>query len=100
MMAGIILRHDGDPRKALPAGTARVIAGKRFTTTDDPKELGRAPASLQRVARLAREQLTVDRVLSLLTDKNSGIAAVTEREAAAALATAELLGWVNLAPSD
>jgi serine/threonine-protein kinase len=100
MMAGVILRHDGDPRKALPAGTARVVAGKRFSVTDDPKELGRAPASLQRVARLAREQLTVDRVLSLLTDKNSGIAAVTEREAAAALATAELLGWVNLAPSD
>jgi eukaryotic-like serine/threonine-protein kinase len=96
MMAGVILRHDGEPRKALPAGTARLVPGKRFGTTEDPKELGRAPASLQRVARLTAEELSVDKVLALLTDKNSGVAAVGDREAAAAIATAELLGWTQL----
>jgi eukaryotic-like serine/threonine-protein kinase len=99
MMAGIILRHEGDPRKALPSATARVAPGHRFDTTDDPKELGRAPASLQRIAKLARDDLSVERVLALLTDKSSGVPAVGEREAAAALATAELLGWVKLVAS-
>jgi eukaryotic-like serine/threonine-protein kinase len=99
MMAGVILRHDGDPRKALPSGSSRVVPGKRFETTTDPKELGRAPASLQRVARLANEALTVERVLGLLTDKNAGVAAVGDREAGAAVATAELLGWVKLVAS-
>ncbi|HEX6276764.1 MAG TPA: DUF4388 domain-containing protein, partial [Polyangiaceae bacterium] len=99
MMAGVILRHDGDSRKALPAGNSRVVFGKRFDTTEDPKELGRAPASLQRVARLAREGLTVERMLFLLTDKSSNVAAVGDREAGAAVATAELLGWIKLVAS-
>jgi serine/threonine-protein kinase len=99
MMAGVILRHEGEPRKALPAGGARLVPGKRFGTTEDPKELGRAPASLQRVARLTAEELSVDKVLALLTDKNAGVAAVSEREAAAAIATAELLGWTKLVQS-
>jgi eukaryotic-like serine/threonine-protein kinase len=96
MMAGVILRHEGEPRKALPTGTARLVPGKRFGTTEDPKELGRAPASLQRIARLTAEELSVDKVLALLTDKNAGVAAVGDREAAAAIATAELLGWARL----
>jgi eukaryotic-like serine/threonine-protein kinase len=99
MMAGVILRHEGEPRKALPAGAARLVPGKRFGTTEDPKELGRAPASLQRVARLTAEELSVDKVLTLLTDKNAGVAAVSDREAAAAIATAELLGWTQLVSS-
>jgi eukaryotic-like serine/threonine-protein kinase len=96
MMAGIILRHEGNPRKALPADSARLVPGKRFETTRDPKELGRAPASLQRVARLTTEELSVERVLSVLTDKTAEAPAVGEREAAAAVATAELLGWARL----
>jgi hypothetical protein len=96
MMAGIILRHEGNPRKALPADTARLVPGKRFETTRDPKELGRAPASLQRVARLTSEELSVERVLSVLTDKTAEAPAVGDREAAAAVATAELLGWARL----
>jgi serine/threonine-protein kinase len=93
MMAGVILRSDGDPRKSLPAGTSRLLPGERFEATHDVKELGRAPASLQRVARLTGEELALDRVLALLTDKTSGVAAVGDREAGAAVATAVLLGW-------
>ncbi|HEX6764604.1 MAG TPA: DUF4388 domain-containing protein, partial [Polyangiaceae bacterium] len=100
MMAGVILRHKGEARKALPAGTARVVPGRRFETTLDPKELGRAPASLQRVARLTAEQLGLDQMLAVLTDASSGVAAVGEREAAAAIATAELLGWAKLVANE
>ena len=96
MMAGIILRHEGNPRKALPADNARVVPGKRFDATRDTKELGRAPASLQRVARLVIEELSVERVLAVLTDKTAESPAVGDREAAAAVATAELLGWAML----
>jgi serine/threonine-protein kinase len=97
MMAGIILRSEGDPKKMVPRSDAKLAPGKRFDATQDPKELGRAPASLQRVARLTTEELTVERALAILTDKNAGVAAVGEREAAAAVATAELLGWTKLA---
>jgi serine/threonine-protein kinase len=99
MMAGFILRAEGDPRKALPEGGARLVPGKRFESTNDPKELGRAPASLQRVARLTAEELTLERVLGLLTDKSAGVAAVGDREAAAAVATAQMLGWTKLVTS-
>jgi serine/threonine-protein kinase len=97
MMAGIILRSEGDPKKMVPRSDAKLAPGKRFETTSDPRELGRAPASLQRVARLATEELTVERALAILTDKAGGTAAVGDREAAAAVATAELLGWAQLA---
>jgi hypothetical protein len=100
MMAGVILRADGDPKKMLPSRSSRLLPGKRFETTNDQKEIGRAPSSLQRVARLTAEELAVERVLELLTDKNAGVAAVGDREAASAVAVAELLGWARFAPAE
>jgi serine/threonine-protein kinase len=100
MMAGVILRADGDPKKMLPSRSSRLLPGKRFETTNDQKEIGRAPSSLQRVARLTAEELAVERVLELLTDKNADVAAVGDREAASAVAVAELLGWARFAPAE
>lgn len=94
MMAGVILSHEGDPSRALPAPTTRVIPGQRFELTLDPKELGRIPTSLHLVARRAGEQQTVASLMSSLTHPADGTP-IGAREAAAAIETARLLGWIQ-----
>jgi serine/threonine protein kinase len=96
IMAGVILAHDGDPRKALPVDGTRVVPGPRFESTREPKEIGRSPSSLATVGKLAPERMEVERVLRTLTHPREGNA-VSAREAGAAVAAAKLLGWIEYA---
>jgi eukaryotic-like serine/threonine-protein kinase len=99
VMAGVIIAHEGEPRRALPEGSIQVVPGARFDATSDHKEIGRSPHSLARVAKLASENHDVAHVLDLLTTPSEGTS-VSAREAAAALATAKLLGWVDFVTED
>jgi len=96
MMAGAIVRAKGEPKQLLPDGKKRVIAGPRSEAIRHPRERGSAPASLMYVATLIPERLTIDQTLERLVSYRTGndARAVGAKEAAAALLTAELLGWV------
>jgi serine/threonine-protein kinase len=95
IMAGTILRSKGEPRTLLPTDRI-VVAGPRHEAGKLPRERGAAPASLQYVMTFATDRLSVDAALERLTDFRPGreARAVSPKEAAAALFTAELLGWV------
>jgi serine/threonine-protein kinase len=95
MMAGAILRSKGEPRTLLPKDTL-VVAGPRYEAGRLPRERGAAPASLQYVMTFVTDRLSIDAALERLTDYRPGreARAVSPKEAAAALLTAELLGWV------
>lgn len=99
IMAGVIIGNDGEPRRALPEGEIQIVAGPRFDATSDHKEIGRSPHSLARVARLANERYDIARLLDSLTMPTEGNA-VSGREAAAAIATAKLLGWIDYLTED
>jgi hypothetical protein len=71
-----------------------VIPGPRFELTLDPKELGRIPSSLHLVARRAGDVQDVRKLLQALTQPAEGTP-VGVREAAAAIETARLLGWIQ-----
>jgi serine/threonine protein kinase len=94
IMAGVILASEGDPRRSLPGDGTRVIPGTRHAATNEPKELGRAPASLVAVARLAAERLAIETLLERLARPGEGAPGPSAREASAAVATARLLGWI------
>jgi len=96
MMAGAIVRAKGDPRSLLPEGKKRLVPGPRGEAVRHPRERGSAPASLIYVSTLIGERLTVDQALERLMSYRTGheARAVGAKEAAAALVTAELLGWV------
>jgi serine/threonine-protein kinase len=94
IMAGVILASEGDPRRSLPADATRVIPGNRHATTNEPKEIGRAPASLIAVARFAPERITLSAMLERLVRPGEG-PGPSAREASAAVATAKLLGWIE-----
>jgi len=95
MMAGAIVRAKGEPRTLLPDGKKRLIPGPRAEAVRHPRERGSAPASLIYVSTLIPERLTIDQALERLMTYRTGHEArpVGAKEAAAALATAELLGW-------
>jgi serine/threonine protein kinase len=99
MMAGTILRTKGDPRSALPTDGRLVVPGPRYDAGKLPRERGAAPASLQYVMTFLGERLGVDAALQRIMDYRPGreARAVTPKEAAAALAVAELLGWAAFA---
>ncbi|HYP78077.1 MAG TPA: protein kinase [Polyangiaceae bacterium] len=96
MMAGAIVRAKGEPRTLLPEGKKRLLLGPRGEAVRHPRERGSAPASLIYVSTLPGERLTVDQALERLMSYRTGheARAVGAKEAAAALVTAELLGWV------
>jgi hypothetical protein len=73
-----------------------VIAGPRSEAIRHPRERGSAPASLIFVATLIPERLSIEQALERLVSYRTGNDArpVGAKEAAAALITAELLGWV------
>ncbi|HEV8551324.1 MAG TPA: protein kinase [Polyangiaceae bacterium] len=93
IMAGLILAHEGDPKRALPDATARIVPGPRHASTNEPKEIGRAPASLISVARFAPERMSLEVLLDRISRSGEG-PGPSPREAAAAVATAKLLGWI------
>jgi serine/threonine-protein kinase len=96
IMAGVILATEGDPRATLPVDSTRVVPGPRHASTNEQRELGRAPASLVGVARLAPERLSIQVLLDRVSRSGEG-PGPTPRESAAALATAKLLGWIDYA---
>jgi len=73
-----------------------VIAGPRTEAIRHPRERGTAPASLLYVATLIPERLSIEQALERLLAYRTGheTRTVGAKEAAAALVTAELLGWV------
>ena len=96
MMAGAIVRAKGEPRTLLPDGKKRLLLGPRGEAVRHPRERGSAPASLIYVSTLPNERPTVEVALERLMSYRTGHEArpVGAKEAAAALVTAELLGWV------
>jgi eukaryotic-like serine/threonine-protein kinase len=94
MMAGTILRSNGEPRNLLPGGKL-IVPGPRYEAGKLPRERGAAPASLQYVMTFLPDRLSVEAALARLTDYRAGREArtVSPKEAAAALLVAELLGW-------
>ena len=96
IMAGLILANDGDPKRSLPMDSTRVVPGPRHDATNQPKEIGRAPASLIAVARFAPERMSMPVILERLSRSGEG-PGPSPREAAAAVATAKLLGWIDYA---
>jgi serine/threonine-protein kinase len=96
IMAGIVIANQGDPRKALPAATARVTPGARFRELETPEELETAPSTLKLVSQLIVDELDVETLLQKLTIEPTlpEGRAVSQREACAALAAAKELGWV------
>lgn len=96
MMAGAIVRSKGEPQKLLPDGKKLVLPGPRAEAIRHPRERGSAPASLVYIASLLSERITVDAALERLVAIKSGhdVRAIGAKEAAAALVTADLLGWV------
>jgi serine/threonine-protein kinase len=96
IMAGVILASDGDPRATLPMESTRIVPGTRHPATSEAKEIGRAPASLVGVARLAPERLSLDVLLERIGRTGEGTGP-SPRESAAAIATAKLLGWIEYA---
>jgi eukaryotic-like serine/threonine-protein kinase len=96
MMAGAIVRSKGEPQKLLPDGKKRVLPGPRAEAIRLARERGSAPASLVFISTLLEEHVTLDVALERLIAFKSGhdARAVGAKEAAAALVTAQLLGWV------
>ena len=100
MMAGAIIRSQGDPRNLLPAdGETTVLPGARAGLTSDARERGTAPGSLQAIPRLLGRGLSLEEMLLALTVPQSGShsRAITMKEACAALVTARLLEWIEFA---
>lgn len=96
MMAGIIIRSQGEPRQLLPNDRKRIVPGPRAEALSDPEERGTAPSSLLQVVPLVGSKLTLHDVLLTLTtgrERRDG-RAVSPKEACAALVTAQLLGWI------
>lgn len=96
MMAGAIVRAKGDPKTLLPDTRKRLSAGRRAEAFRHPRERGSAPASLLYAASLIPERLTIGQALERLMSYRTGheTRPVGAKEAAAALVTAELLGWL------
>ncbi|MFC1641103.1 serine/threonine protein kinase [Myxococcota bacterium] len=97
MMAGVIVASGGQPRALLPAGFTLLAPGPRFHETNDPRERGTAPSSLQLLPALVPEKVSVDQAIARLTALRAGRGrrTVTDKEACAALVTAVDLGWVR-----
>ena len=96
MMAGAIVRAKGEPKNLLPDLKKRLLAGPRSEAIRHPRERGSAPASLIYVSTLIAERPTLEQALENLVAYRTGHEARTvgAKEAAAALVTAQLLGWV------
>jgi hypothetical protein len=97
MMAGAILRSKGEPRSLLPGDDVLVLPGPRYEAAKLPRERGAAPASLQFVLSFLTGRPSVKAALEQLYDYRPGRdqRAITNKEAEAALYTAELLGWAT-----
>lgn len=97
MMAGIIIRAQGDPAVMLPSDDTHLQPGPRADVANDAQERGTAPSSLQMIATLIPLKLTVAEMRLTLTAPRPGTEArqVSDKEACAAMLAARLLGWLD-----
>jgi eukaryotic-like serine/threonine-protein kinase len=97
MMAGVIVATQGEPRKALPMGSTRIVVGPRSAELADPAETDSAPTALRALIGLLPESLTVETMVLRLTLEPTSREgrALSQREACAGLAVAHRLGWVR-----
>ncbi len=102
MMAGAVVVAEGDLRSLLPADDELVLSGARSRHTADARERGTAPSSLQMLADLHHERLTIGEVVARLTARRAGRGARTigEREALAALVVARRIDWIAFGDDD
>jgi serine/threonine-protein kinase len=96
IMAGTIIRSQGDPRTLLPDGTARIVPGGRAELIADATERGTAPSSLQAIPKFMASRPTLDELLATMTTPRSGGdgRAISAKEACAAIAAAKFLDWI------
>lgn len=98
MMAGVIVVSQGDPWSLLPDRDARLRPGPRAATVADERERGLAPSSLQAIAAMLGEDVTVAAAVARITAPRTGRGArqIHEKEACAALLVARDIGWIEL----
>jgi len=97
MMAGVIVASQGDPRSLLPDGAARIWPGPRASTLGDDRERGFAPSSLQAIAGMIGQDITVAEAVARITAPRTGRGArqIHDKEACAALVVARDIGWIE-----
>ncbi len=102
MMAGVIVASRGNPRSLLPNDSACVSPGPRAEVANTKEERGSAPLSLQFLPTLAPQCLTLRETLDrLLAERPRRDAKkLSGKEAAAAVAVARALGWIEIAEDD
>lgn len=94
IMAGAIYATAGDPRSLLPDKSTKLSVGVRAGALVDPKERGRAPAALVRVAGLAARGATIGECIEQLT-RGGTARAVAADQAAAIIVAARALAWIS-----
>ncbi|MEB2313375.1 MAG: protein kinase [Sorangiineae bacterium] len=96
MMAGVFVLGKGDPCAMLPADSTRLRPGARAAAARERVERGTSPISLQLVATLLGESMTVAEALEQLVTPRAEAPGrpIGRKEAGAALVTARALGWV------
>jgi len=96
MMAGVIIRSQGNPRSLLPEASVRITPGPRAEHVFSAHERGTAPSSLQMIPKLLPDQPSVGELIATITRPGpSSSRPIGDKEACAAIATAELLGWIR-----
>lgn len=93
MMAGAIYLAGGDPLAQLPDLSTKLWVGARAGALADPRERGKAPAAMLKVAEHAGRGLSLGDSLAELTGGTRG-PALTMRQAAATVMAARALGWI------
>ena len=102
MMAGAVVVSKGELWSLLPDPDSPVLPGARAAHLADARERGSAPSSLQVLADLVRQDLTIVDVVECLTAPRSGrgVRKIGEREALAALIVARRIDWVVFGDDD
>ena len=94
IMAGAIYAAGGDPRKLLPDESTELHVGMRAGALVDPKERGKAPSPLLRIAGLAARGITIGQCIAQLT-RGGTSRPMAANQAAAAIVGARALGWIS-----
>jgi hypothetical protein len=102
MMAGAVVASRGDLWSLLPDGSSPVLPGARVAHVASPQERGTAPSSLQMIATLHDQELTMLETIEHLTAPRAGRGArtIAEREALAALIVARHIDWISFSDQD